>query len=74
MLALDWVAYSGALTIPSIDELELETSAMLIYCFVRVIAFFLILIAATMVNLTVKGSELLKLWVLVIRCRPLARK
>lgn len=72
LLALDWVAHSGALAVISlnittIDELELESTSVLVYSVVS-------RIAATFVNLAGKGSELLKLWVLVLRRRPLARK
>ena len=67
LLALDWVAHSRALAVPSVDELELESTCMLVYSVVS-------RIAATCVSLTGKGSELLKLCVLVLRPWPFARK
>ena len=54
LLALGWVAHSGALAVPSIDELELESASVLVNSVVS-------RVAATSVNLTGKGSELLKL-------------
>jgi hypothetical protein len=67
LLALDWLAHSRALAVPFVDELELESTCVLVYSVVS-------RIAATCVGLTGKGSELLKLCVLVLRPRPFARK
>lgn len=67
LLALHWVAHRGALAILSIDELELESTSVLIYGVVS-------RIAAIFVNLAGKGSKLLKLWVSVLRRSPLARE